>query len=106
MMTLTQDILLDDNAFKTASADMKALKTRTEELKTELIDMYKLLKNAMQTPAGAAADLVTMTLLITPINDMALVIDHISATLTEISGSGYYKKVFDKFEELNSSVNF
>lgn len=105
-MSLSYDIVLDDSAFTTASADMKALKTKTEELKEKMKQMYKDLKSAMDTPSGAAVDTTAESVLIKPIDDMLLVIDHISSTLTEIIGTGHYKDVFIKFEELNSSINF
>ena len=105
-MSLSYDIVLDDSAVKTASADMKALKTKTEELKEKMKQMYKDLKSAMDTPSGAAVDTTAESVLIKPIDDMLLVIDHISSTLTEIIGTGHYKDVFIKFEELNSSINF
>ena len=105
-MRLSQDILLDDGAFATASSDLKALKTRTEELKTTMNQMYADLKSAMQTPSGEAVDLVSKKVLIKPVEDMLLVIDHISSTLTEIIGTGYYKDVFVQFEELNANVKF
>ena len=105
-MRLSQDILLDDGAFTTASSNLKALKTRTEELKNTMNQMYADLKSAMQTPAGEAVDLVSKKVLIKPVEDMLLVIDHISSTLTEIIGTGYYKDVFVRFEELNANVKF
>lgn len=105
-MTLSHDIVLDDNAFKTASSDMKALKTRTEKLKTKLKQMYKDLTTAMDTPAGNAVEATAESVLIKPIDDMLLVIDHVSSTLAEIIGTGHYMDVFIKFEELNSSINF
>ena len=103
-MALSYDIVLDDAAFATASADMAALKTRTEELKSKLQQMYKDLSSAMDTPAGEAVELTSEKVLIKPIEDMLLVIYHISATLTQIMGTGHYKDVFVKFEELNASV--
>ncbi len=105
-MSLSHDIVLDDKAFTTASSDMKALKTRSETLKTKLKQMYKDLTTAMETPAGDAVEQTAESVLIKPIDDMLLVIGHISSTLTEIIGTGQYKDVFIKFEELNSSVKF
>lgn len=105
-MWLSHDIVLDDGAFTTASGDMQKLKTRTDALKTRMTQMYADLKSAMQTPSGDAVELVSEKVLIKPIEDMLLVIGHISSTLTEIIGTGYYKDIFVKFEELNSSVKF
>ena len=105
-MTLQHDILLDDTAFNTASAEMATLKTRTETLKTDLEAMYKELTTALDTPAGKQIELTAGTVLIQPIDDLLLVIQHISDTLTEIIGTGHYKDVFIKFEQLNQSVTF
>lgn len=105
-MTLSHDILLDSDAFDTASSDMKDLKTRTESLKTKLEDMYKELTTALDTPAGKQVEITAKKVLIKPINDLLLVIEHVSSTLTEIIGTGYYKDVFVKYEELNSSIKF
>lgn len=105
-MALSHDIVLSEEAFAQAAADMKELKVRTETLKAKLQQMYKDLTTAMDTPAGRAVETVSETVLIKPIDDMLLVIDHVSSTLTEIIGTRYYKKVFVKFEELNSSLHF
>ena len=105
-MALNYDIVLDDSAFATASSEMTALKNQTKALKEKMKQMYKDLKSAMDTPAGAAVDFTAESVLIKPIDDMLLVLEHISSTLTEINGTGYYKDVFVKFEELNSSINF
>lgn len=104
-MKLSHDIVLDDTAFTTASSEMKVLKTRTENLKTKLEQMYKDLKIAMDTPTGEAVEITSGKVLIKPIEDMITVIEHVSSTLSEIIGTGYYKDVFIKFEQLNSSVD-
>lgn len=105
-MALSQDIILDDNAFINASSDMEELKNRTEALKTKLEQMYDDLSTALDTPAGKAVELKAKDVLIEPIENLRLVIDHISSTLTEIIGTNYYKGVFVKFEELNNSIQF
>lgn len=105
-MPLFHDIVLDDAAFSTASEEMALLKKRTNELRTNLLQMYSDLKNAVDTPAGHEVELTSSKVLIKPIDDMLLVIDHIASTLETIRGTGYYNDVFVKFEELNSSVKF
>ncbi len=105
-MSLSHDILLDDAAFELASSEMKTLKTRAETLKTKLEKMYSDLSAAMDTPAGKAVEITAKDVLIKPIEDLLLVIDHISSTLTEIIGTGNYKDVFIKFEELNNNIKF
>ncbi len=105
-MVLWKDIILDDTAFSTASSEMAALKTRTEALKTKLEEMYKELTTALDTPAGRQVEITAVKVLIKPIEDLLLVIKHVSDTLTEIIGTGYYKDVFIKFEQLNQSIKF
>lgn len=105
-MPLSCDIVLDSEAFLTASAEMKALKTRAENLKRKLEQMYQELTTALDTPAGKQVEMTAAKVLIQPMDDMLLVIDHVSATLTDIIGTGRYKDVFIKFEELNSNLKF
>lgn len=105
-MSLSHDILLDSEAFDTASADMQTLKTRTENLKRKLESMYRDLATALDTPAGKQLELTAEKVLLQPIDDLMLVIEHISSTLDEIIGTGYYKDVFIKFEEFNNSIKF
>ncbi|MCR5599330.1 MAG: hypothetical protein K6G33_01100 [Ruminococcus sp.] len=101
MAFLSQDIVLDDNAFATASKDMKTLKSDAEKLKEKLEGMYKDVSEAMDTNAGKELKLTAKDVLLKPIEDMSIVIDHISTTLETIKGTGYYKDIFVKYEELN-----
>lgn len=103
-MALTNDIVLNDTSFNTASADMKALKVRTEALKLKLQRMYGNLTTALDSPTGKAVEITAGKVLIEPIDKLLLVIEHISATLSEIIGTGYYKDVFIKFEQLNKNI--
>ncbi len=103
-MILSHDIVLNDNAFNEASQGMATLKSDAEALKAKLAQMYQDLTTALDTPAGKELELTAKDVLVKPIEDMILVIDHISATLTEIIGAGYYKDVFTRFEELNQSI--
>lgn len=105
-MRLYYDIQLDDKAFNNASSDMSSLKTRAEKLKAKLESMYDDLTKALDTPAGKQIQVTAKDVLIKPIDDMLLVIQHISNTLQTIIGTGYYKDVFIKFEQLNQSINF
>lgn len=103
-MKLSQDICLDDAAFRTASEDMGTLKERTQNLKEKLEQMYRDLTTALDTPAGHALEITAESVLIQPIDNLLLVIDHTSQTLAMIAGSGYYKNVFDSYEQLNQSI--
>ncbi len=101
MAFLSQDIVLDDNAFSTASSDMQTLKSDAEKLKEKLEKMYKDVSEAMDTSAGDALELTAKDVLLQPIEDMSVVIQHISTTLDTIKGTGYYNDIFVKYEELN-----
>jgi hypothetical protein len=101
MAFLSQDIVLDDNAFATASSGMNTLKSDAEKLKQKLESMYKDVSEAMDTSSGDALELTAKNVLLQPIEDMSVVIQHISTTLETIKGTGYYKDIFVKYEELN-----
>ena len=101
MAFLIHDIVLDDKAFQTASEDMAKLKRDTEALKQKLEKMYQDVTTAMDTSVGKELEFTAKNVLLQPIEDMSLVIDHISGTLETIIGSGYYKDIFVKYEELN-----
>jgi len=49
-------IHLNDQAFKTAAADMEKLRVRNEQLRVKLESMYKDLTTALNTPAGHALE--------------------------------------------------
>jgi hypothetical protein len=101
MAWLGEDLVVDEEKFSTAAADMRALKTRTNALKTKLEGMYDSLAGAMDTPAGKEVQLEAKNVLLKPVENMSLVVGHISDTLDLIIGSGYYKDVFTGFEELS-----
>lgn len=102
---MKKDVVLDDNAFTTASVDMMNLVTRTTELRDTLKDLYEEMKKALDTPAGHAINHTATNVLLQPINDLLAVVQHTSDTLNQIIGTGYYKDVFVKFEQLNQSIN-
>ena len=101
MARLSVDLVVDEEKFNTAAADMKALRKRTNDLKAKLDGMYESLAGAMDTPAGKEVQLEAKNVLLKPVENMALVVGHISDTLDLIIGSGYYKDVFTGFEELS-----
>lgn len=101
MAFLAHDILLDENAFTTASQEMAVLKKDAANLKSKLEKMYENVSNALDTTAGDEIKVTSKDVLLQPIEDMSAVIQHISETLNTIIGSGYYKDIFVKYEELN-----
>lgn len=102
MAQLEEDLVVDEEKFATAAADMTDLKTRTNELKVALEKMYDDLANAMNTPSGKELQLEAKDVLLKPVENMSLVVGHISDTLNLIIGSGYYKDIFTGFEELSN----
>ena len=104
MAFLFHDIVLDDTAFKTASDDMASLKQQAADLKTKLEKMYEDVTSALDTSAGDEIQFTAKNVLLQPIEDMSAVIQHISDTLNTIIGTGYYKDIFVKFEELNECI--
>ncbi len=101
MALLFHDIILDDMAFLAASQDMAALKQDAADLKIKLEKMYTNVSNALDTSAGREIQVTAKDVLLQPIEDLSIVIQHISDTLDTIIGSGYYKDIFVKYEELN-----
>ena len=98
---LGDDLVVDEDKFNSAALRMEALKTRTNDLKDKLSSMYDNLASAMDTPAGKEIQLEAKNVLLKPVENMSLVVGHISDTLNLIIGSGYYKDVFTGFEELS-----
>lgn len=98
---LSDDLVVDEEKFNNAAQQMEDLKRRTNELKNKLSGMYDSLSTAMNTPAGKEVQLEAKKVLLKPVENMSLVVGHISSTLNLIIGSGYYKDVFTGFEELS-----
>ncbi|MBQ9542771.1 MAG: hypothetical protein IJJ76_06115 [Ruminococcus sp.] len=98
---LEEDLVVDEEKFNSAAQQMEALKKRTNDLKTKLDKMYEDLASAMDTAAGKEVQLEAKKVLLKPVENMSLVVGHISDTLNLIIGSGYYKDVFTGFEELS-----
>ena len=101
---LIYDIVLDEDAFKKTAEEMQSLVKRTSELKKNLKDLYDQLKKSLDTPAGREVEFTASKVLLQPISDLEAVLRHISGTLEQIKGTGYYKDVFVKFEELNNKI--
>lgn len=102
MARLEEDLVIDEEKFNDAASKMENLKTRINDLKIKLDGMYNDLAGAMDTPAGKEAELEAKKVLMKPVENMALVVGHISDTLNLVIGKGYYKDVFTGFEELSN----
>ena len=98
-------VRLDEQAFCQAAEDMEDLLDRTRKLKTKLEEMYHSLTHALDTPAGHQLEFVSKKKLITPVEDMILVIQHTSQTVNMLIGKSgttgvYYDKIFSEYKEL------
>lgn len=97
---------IDEQALQTAAADMMKLKERNEALRSRLEELFKGLTTALDTPSGEAVEITGRDILLEPIEQMGLVLEHVSNTLNIIIGAGgeskgvYYDKLFEEYEEL------
>jgi len=99
-------IHIDEQALQTAASDMMKLKERNESLRVRLEQMYKGITTALNTPSGEAVEITGRDVLLEPIEQMGLVLEHVSNTLNMIIGAAgqsrgvYYDKLFEEYEEL------
>ena len=97
---------IDEQALQTAARDMLKLRDRNEALRQRLEQMYKDITTALDTPAGHQVEFTGKDVLLEPIENMGLVLKHVSDTLNMIIGAEgasrgvYYDKLFDEYEEL------
>lgn len=98
---LSKDLVVDEEKFNQAAEDMRNLEKRTEALKTKLETMYEELIKSMDTSAGKELKIEAKSTLLSPVEDMTVVVRHMSETLDMIIGTGYYADVFRSFEELS-----
>lgn len=102
MAWLSKDVVLNEEAFRTASEEMEKLKIRTVNLKIKLDKLYRGMANALQSEAGDELQLTANSVILEPIENLSLVINQMSKTLDTIIGTGYYKDIFVGFRELNN----
>lgn len=99
---LKEDIVLDEEAFNRAAADLTALSRRLQNLDAEIEDMLQTLQKGFDTPAGRKFVEACRNNLRQPMNDQKVVLEHISQTLSEVSTM--YAKVFNEYESLNAAL--
>ncbi len=99
----SDDIILDEEAFKKASTDLDALSERLNKLNGEIEDMLKLLEKGFNTPAGRKFIKACQNNLRQPMKDQKAVLEHISQTLKDVSSK--YDAVFTEYTNLNSAIN-
>lgn len=104
MASLSKDVSLDEEAFHKAAADMKALRQRTSDLRNELKQLYDDFAGALQSEAGEELNIAAESVLLEPIDNLALVINQMAETLDILIQTGYYQDIFSEFRELKDHL--
>lgn len=99
---LGEDIVLDDEAFKSAISDFAALGEQLQKLRTDIEDMVNILKAGFNTPAGAKLIGSCEKNLFQPLDAQKLVLKHISESLSESNQA--YASVFQEYEALQATI--
>lgn len=102
-MRLSEDIVLDEEAFSEAVSEFEALGKQLSDLRADIEDMLNILKEGFNTPAGVKFINSCETNLFKPLDDQALVIEHIAETLG--ASRTAYQTVFREYEELQKTIN-
>ena len=101
-MQINREILLDDDALRTAARSIQTLCGDLEILRAEIEGGLKDLKNGFDTPAGRKYIASCEHGLIQPLKDLKVVLDHVSANLNAAAQT--YQPVFQEYEQLNNSI--
>lgn len=105
-MAIETDIRINEEALVQAAADMKALYQRNQAFYEKMSKMFDGILEALKTPAGAQIKITGKDVLLDPIHDMNVILEHMSYTLNTILGKDgrpkgvYYDKLFKEYEEL------
>lgn len=102
-VTFAKDLILDESAFQTAIQDFAALSEQLQQLRLDIEDMLNILKAGFDTPAGAKFINSCEKNLFQPLDAQKLVLDHISATLSQSKQA--YESVFREYEALQTAIN-
>ena len=100
---LSEDIVLDEEAFDRAISGFADLSIKLRNLKDELVSITEALKAGFDTPAGVKFINACEANLFQPLDDRRIVLDHISQTLRESRQA--YESVFREYETLQETIN-
>lgn len=98
----SQDMILDQDAFDAAATDFENLGIRLENLRGEIDEMLRTLKDGFNTPAGNKFISSCEKSLLKPLEDQKLVLEHISQTLSESKNA--YSTVFQAYDALQTTI--
>lgn len=97
------DIIIDEESFDMAIKDFLELSDNLKELQTSIENMLKALKEGFDTPAGRKFISAYEKVLLEPLKDQRIVINHVSENLNFAKNS--YSSVFTDYSELNQAIN-
>jgi len=98
----TKDILLDQEQFKIASNQLTTLSNEMSNLRRDIDALLNDLSVGFDTPAGRKFITTCKNGLLQPMDDLAIVILHVSQNL-DLARS-QYESVFTEFKALNNSI--
>ena len=98
----TKNIILDEGAFENASSRLKTLSGDMQNLKTKIENLMSELRIGFDTPAGEKFFKLCGDSLVQPLDDQAHVIEHIAENLREARAK--YSSVFTEYQTLNNAI--
>ncbi len=104
MARLKKDVTINDEAFDKAEDELNKLITRADQLKTDFKDLYDGFANALLCETGDELKITGEEVVLKPIENLSLVLKQVHDTLELIKGGGYYKDIFDDFENLQKGI--
>lgn len=102
-LLFASDIVLDEEAFRTAVNDINALIQKIDALKNQINEMLAALQKGMDTPAGRKFMKSCNSCLLEPIEQQKTVISHIAEDLD--MSVAMYSNLFIGYEKLQTALN-
>ncbi len=97
------DILIDEENLNTIANECAELANDVRALRKEIEQMLEDLKTGFDTPAGRKFYKSCADGLLTPLEQQAIVMDHIAENMVNVRNM--YKPVFDEYREIVSTIN-
>lgn len=102
MELFTKNILLDQDAFQTASAKLDQLVADIKSLRSDIEDMLDDLQTGFDSDAGRKFVSAVEGHLLTPLEQQQLTIEFTAGVLKQVIGT--YEPSFTQFKVLNDSI--
>lgn len=101
-MDFSRDVIIDDDAFKNAVNEFSQLSGKLENLTNLINNILDELEDGFNTPAGRKFISKYKEVLLKPLKDQRLIIDHVSDNLKSAEQS--YSSVFEEYKKLNQTI--